>query len=287
MKSTLYMELKFKNRHYLFDCRHCTTEHTVGYYHFHHGLELLLVHQGIGSVIVNQKTYELRPGMLFFFRPLQLHKVYIESSESNPYERSVFHFQPQLMEAYLAAFPTLRDLYTRMKEGFIIEQGFEVSAYKEELEQASEIFQDGREAASTSGGGEEQAALYLLHILSVLQRSGLAEDRREAVKQLRHSDQVLQWIESHYQEPFRMDKLANELHLSKSYLSRLFKEETGSSITGYLIARRIRQACSLLHSSEQSIELIGEQVGLSNVSYFIQLFKKVMGISPHQYRLKL
>jgi len=107
------------------------------------------------------------------------------------------------------------------------------------------------------------------------------------MKPIRQSERIMSWIEKHYGEPFRLEELADELHMSKSYLSRLFRQETGSSITGYLTARRIQQACHLLQSTNKSVEVIGEQVGLTNASYFINLFKRIMGVSPHQYHLRL
>jgi YesN/AraC family two-component response regulator len=95
----------------------------------------------------------------------------------------------------------------------------------------------------------------------------------------------MQWIEEHYMEPFDLGQLSDELHLSKSYVSRVFKRETGSSLTEYLTIRRIRQASQLLQMTNKPIEFIGESVGFGSVSYFIQLFKKMIGTTPHQYRL--
>ncbi len=98
-------------------------------------------------------------------------------------------------------------------------------------------------------------------------------------------EDIIQWIEQHYSEEFRLESLAGELHLSPFYLSRLFNTATGSSITQYITARRIREACLLLQTSSLSISAIGQNVGLSNPSYFNQLFKRATGITPHQYRL--
>jgi len=49
----------------------------------------------------------------------------------------------------------------------------------------------------------------------------------------------------------------------------------------------MQQACSLLQTTNKSVEVIGEQVGFTSTSYFISLFKRIMGVSPHQYRLRL
>ncbi|MNY58324.1 Multiple antibiotic resistance protein MarA [compost metagenome] len=75
--------------------------------------------------------------------------------------------------------------------------------------------------------------------------------------------------------------------MSRTYVSRIFRRETGSSITNYLTARRIKEACSLLMSSGLPIQHIAERIGLPNPSYFIRLFKKEVGVTPFQYRRSL
>jgi len=69
-------------------------------------------------------------------------------------------------------------------------------------------------------------------------------------------------------------------------VSRIFRQETGSSITDYLTARRIKQACRLLQTTSLPVDRVGIEVGLPNMSYFIQLFKKVTGVTPLKFRNK-
>ncbi len=100
-----------------------------------------------------------------------------------------------------------------------------------------------------------------------------------------YTEKIMQWIEEHYMEPFDLERLSSELHLSKSYVSRIFKRETGSSLAEYLTILRMKHACQLLQMSDDPIEMISESVGLGSVSYFIQLFKKMIGTTPHQFRM--
>lgn len=287
MKGTLFQEMDYGGLSFLWSYRNWSQQDFEGYYHWHRGFEVLAVHQGHGSVTVNQKTYELKPGMLFYFQPYQLHNVYVEVDESRPYERSVFHFDPVFMKGYLRTFPALYDVYKRMLQGLIALQGIDMIDCNEELNAACSAFQNSLLASSASSK-EEQSALYLLKVLSLIKRKVIPGPKQEEYrKPIRQSERVMVWIENHYGEPFQLELLADELHMSKSYLSRLFRQETGSSITGYLTARRMQQACSLLQTTNKSVEVIGEQVGFTSTSYFISLFKRIMGVSPHQYRLRL
>jgi YesN/AraC family two-component response regulator len=99
-----------------------------------------------------------------------------------------------------------------------------------------------------------------------------------------NAEKIMEWIEEHYWTKFELDQLSKELHMSPYHISHLFKQAIGTSITEYLNARRMRQACWLLKSSDAPIEYIGQQVGLANFSYFCQLFKKITGVTPHKYR---
>lgn len=285
MKDMLYQSLNPQGKPFLWSLRNWSERSFDGYYHWHWGFEILIIHRGSGVVIVNQKTYELGPGKLFYFRPYQLHKVYADISDDQPYERSVLHFDPAFLDRYLAPFPSLKDTFTRMRKGLTKEQELSLGTNRSVIEAAADALPSDLSDSGPGSGEEEKAALFLLQLLAVI-GSGTSQPDEEGMRPIRHSDAIMAWIELHYREPFQLGKLADDLHMSGAYLSRLFRQETGSSITGYLAARRIQQASSLLRSSDQSVEWIGEQVGLPNASYFIQLFKRMTGISPHQYRLK-
>jgi YesN/AraC family two-component response regulator len=95
---------------------------------------------------------------------------------------------------------------------------------------------------------------------------------------------IFDWIENHFQEDFQLDMLAKEIHLSPNHVSYIFHKETGSSISDYLAARRLQEACSLLRTSSLNIQEVGYRVGFGNFSYFCKFFKKHIGMTPHQFR---
>lgn len=77
---------------------------------------------------------------------------------------------------------------------------------------------------------------------------------------------------------------ADVLSVNKCYLSDLFRKETGMTITEYVTKRRVERAEDMLLMTQQSVRLIGEQVGILDVHYFSRLFKKTTGLTPSQYR---
>ncbi|QOS79371.1 helix-turn-helix transcriptional regulator [Paenibacillus sp. JNUCC31] len=97
----------------------------------------------------------------------------------------------------------------------------------------------------------------------------------------------MNWIEENYMESDILNNLADDLHLTRSYVSRVFKKETGSNLSEYLVAKRIQVAAHLLESTSIQVDSIAHQVGFQNVSHFISRFKKTYRLTPLQYRLKV
>jgi AraC family transcriptional regulator of arabinose operon len=83
----------------------------------------------------------------------------------------------------------------------------------------------------------------------------------------------------------RPAELAQLVHLSPSRLRHLFKNETGTTLSHYLKAVRLRQAEVLLRTTFLSIKEIVIQLGMTSSSNFARAFKKTYGVSPTAYRL--
>ena len=81
-----------------------------------------------------------------------------------------------------------------------------------------------------------------------------------------------------------LKNLATQLNVNPSYLSTLFKKETGFTLTEYVNQKRIEHAVFLLNSSSLQIQMIAQYSGIADVNYFTKTFKKIIGITPKEYR---
>ena len=102
-----------------------------------------------------------------------------------------------------------------------------------------------------------------------------------------HDETIIQaqlWLQEHLASPAAMSELAQRLGLSTRTLGRRFKQATGLSPQAYLQSLRINSARELLRHSNLSIGEIAWQLGLQDVSYFSQLFRRHCGVSPLRYR---
>ncbi|HZG87767.1 response regulator [Paenibacillus sp.] len=96
--------------------------------------------------------------------------------------------------------------------------------------------------------------------------------------------QLLRYIEAHYHEKLQLETLADHVHMNQSYLSRLFKKETGESLTDYINRFRIEKAKELIASGEYPVTEISAMVGFGDPGYFSLTFKKLTGQSPRDYK---
>jgi AraC-like DNA-binding protein len=95
---------------------------------------------------------------------------------------------------------------------------------------------------------------------------------------------LLNFLNDHYREEHTVDQLATIAALSRSSLHRLFKHQTGLTLTEYITQLRIGNACALLINTGHPIALISDQVGYRNLANFNRQFKVLKGETPRQFR---
>lgn len=98
-----------------------------------------------------------------------------------------------------------------------------------------------------------------------------------------HIREALVYIGEHIYEKISLDVLAQKLSLNKSYLCKLFKKDTGMTLTDYIYDQKIKQAKRLLLEKTYSLSEIGTFLGFPSQSYFIKIFKRVTGTTPSQW----
>ncbi len=96
--------------------------------------------------------------------------------------------------------------------------------------------------------------------------------------------QCMDYIYEHLHERITVRDLAEYTGLSESYLSVLFKKETGNAISEYIMGRRIEAAENMLKFSDYSYAEIGMILAFSSQSHFIHAFKTHTGLTPKEYR---
>lgn len=95
---------------------------------------------------------------------------------------------------------------------------------------------------------------------------------------------ALQYISEHYTEKISIADLAGVCYVSEYYFCRFFKNVTGLSAVNYINSLRVEKAMSFLNNTSAGVTEIALKVGFDDVNYFSRVFKKLMGVSPTEYR---
>lgn len=95
---------------------------------------------------------------------------------------------------------------------------------------------------------------------------------------------AITYIHVHLADPLNLKQIADGIKVSPSYLSKLFNEETGASLSNYITKARIDKAAELLSFTRMPIQNISAYVGFGDLNYFSRCFKKWVGMTPTEYR---
>ena len=97
---------------------------------------------------------------------------------------------------------------------------------------------------------------------------------------------VINQINLHLDSTLSLKSLAALCYISPSYLSNVFKQETGQTLTDYISTQRMARAANLLRTTNATVASVAEDVGILDVNYFTKLFKSATGLTPTRYRRK-
>ena len=165
-------------------------------------------------------------------------------------------------------------ILTALVSRFCIEQGLEISVSYT----LSDIFIGLIDNASTI----DEVYVIQNEMLRTYCRKMIDLSKNRVVS--RHIVVAIDYIRSHIQENLTVESIADSLSLNSSYLSKLFKQEMGITLSRYIRDQKINVACNMLRHLDESSLSIANYLGFSSQSHFIQVFKKSTGLTPEEYR---
>ncbi len=223
---------------------------------------------GSGTLVYNEKEFSLSPGSCVF---IDCHNPYSHTTDpNNLWTLRWVHFYG----------PTLGSVYNKYCE----RGGRPVFT----PDDSTPFFAIWDELMKVAGSADYMRDMLINQDLSalltlIMAESWHPEDATTAKKKASVAD-VKEFLDREYGSKITLDGLAEKFYINKYYLTKVFKEQYGLSITAYLLNLRITKAKQLLRFSEKSVEEIGMEVGLGAPHYFSQTFKSVEGVPPSTYR---
>lgn len=133
---------------------------------------------------------------------------------------------------------------------------------------------------------EAQDPAHMLHHRNraIEELAGRVAEKRDAPRASSYVEQCQDYIRKHYREKIYLEDAASAIGISPTYLSRLFKKETGLCFQDFINEERIFRASNLLLYSDLTLPEIAHYVGFPNQSYMGKMFKRYRNITPRAFR---
>ena len=253
------METNYEKRGYLLDdfrLFHLKDKNGTNIdYHYHEFCKLLLLRSGYGGYTVDGQRYDLKTGDAVLIGSQCVHRPEFEPGVL--YERIIIYISPQFLQQQSTPDCQLEEIFNGKKGAVLhLENPEAIWTLADSLEQELEGNAYGRVILSNG---------LLLRLLIALARRMQNPDAAFAKPIVPTNSRILDilhYIDAHLTEDIPIERLAEEFFISKYHMMRLFRQETGYSIHGYLQERR------LLHARE----LIRQGSVLSSLMRMKQLF---------------
>ena len=120
----------------------------------------------------------------------------------------------------------------------------------------------------------------------VMQYAQAVEDLRYNRNQSELTKNVASYIRHHLSDAIKTEDIAASLFMSRSHLSTRFKQDNDMNLTEYIHYIKISEAKHLLAHTDKNLSIISNYLGYSSQSHFTRMFKKIVGVSPIEYREK-
>lgn len=247
--------------------------------HIHDCYEIYYSISGGKQFLIDNKFYSITPGDVFVINQYESH--YLTQIDKMVHERIVISVHPDYVKQLSNGRTDLAECFLKRDLGFSHRLSLTKEQQQKFLYYINKITQADEYAHEII---EEATFLELLVLLNKAYRRPDEDVVTEGAnaKYNHQVDEILTYINRNIMNPIKIDELAAQFFLSESYICRIFKAATGTTINKYITARRISIAKSLLNDG-LSVQETFEQSGFQDYSCFFKAFSKTVGISPKKY----
>ena len=251
--------------------------------------EMVYVDSGKTTATMNNTGYPLVQGQVVFHRPGELHSHFSNNKDpSNLFvvnfscgSKSMLFFEQKIFMLEKSSRKILSLFLAEAENAF----GHLKSRYMDNTPLSFE---------ASKFGSPQLMECYFVEFLYSLIRSH--EKSIQNIQQTNTTakvaentlvDSINDYLEENISYPVTLQTLCNHFNISKSYICKIYKEYTSSSIMKYMSALKIKEAKKLLRQDEMNISQIADKLGYSSIHNFTRSFKNETGVSPSEYKKRL
>ena len=250
---------------------------TMSYEHFHNYYEIFYLKTGSCIYSVNNRLHHLTAGDVFIVTPGDSHSTSYEGLV--PCERIAVYCMPEVLpELFREKHADICNKLSRSGKVVLVKKG------QQQIETLLNTMLGENNIPDEYS--YELLLLQMLELLLALQRNGIfVYEQIQQDTGISHDiEEALQYIAQNYSMPLTLEEVSRKINLTPTYLSRKFKKETGTTFKEYLNYIRIRQACQMLITTDDSVTKIAVNCGFNSSNYFKDCFRRINGVSPRAFR---
>lgn len=248
-------------------------------YHHHEFYKIVIFISGDAQYSIEGRTYNLKPWDILLIGKNELHKCNVNTNV--PYERLVIWLKDDIETS---------DKYFKNLTSCIKSSQERNTHLLRLRENSCNIIKNlvPKILKYNKSKDPYDIALrnsFLMQALVVLNKAYVKNRNVDVTDDIfydKTTEKIMKYINDNLQESLSIDELADEFELSKHYLMRKFKKQTGHSIHNYIIQKRLIYALELMKEKSCMYE-IAETAGFNEYSTFVRAFKKNYGLSPKKY----
>lgn len=257
--------------------------------HKHDFIEIAYVISGNGVHIVGDRQYETSRGDLFVINFDVPHGFFPLPGSSNSPIVYNCDFLPGFLDLSLFSASNFEEITSSFLFKSIFPEDFaihpDLSLTGTEFQETGNLFEKMYgEYKKLKKGWTDVIRANLIELIVKIFRN-----MDESSKGIRQKNQKLiakaiEYMKMNYKSEITLSDLAMQSFISKNYFSKLFKEVTGTNVSDYIQYLRTDEACTLLKSTNMKVTDIALQVGFSDLKFFYEVFKKITGKTPGEYK---
>lgn len=247
--------------------------------HIHDCYEIYYAISGGKQFLIDGNCYEINDGDIFFINQFESH--YLAQVDKEVHERIIIAIHPDYLKRLSSASTDL-DFCFHSHSGE--NSNHKVHLSKDEQKRFMYFLHN---LQANDGFGEDVLDQAIFSELMVFLNNAYHSESRKKESENQNQyhtqiDEILTFINQNIQSELTIDSLAAHFYLSSSYLCRIFKATTGTTINKYITAKRITISKALL-SEGYSVNEACERCGFRDYSNYLKAFRKAVGISPKKY----
>lgn len=248
--------------------------------HIHDCHEIYYSISGGKQFLIDNCLYNFEPGDIFFINSFESH--HLLQIDQHEHERVVIHIHLEYLKKISTENTNLNHCFSSRVSKYSNKCSLSANEQKRFMYLIHEL-------SSESNYGQElldfSTFLKMMVFLNEIYMRSDSSEKKElspSGKRYEQFNNILSYINQHLSEDLTIQGLATHFYLSASYLCKIFKQETGTTINKYITAQRITLAKSLL-TDGYSVTDTCNACGFRDYSNFLKTFTRIVGISPKKY----